>query len=215
MVNRKSIFALLWLVVLLIPGCDDDLENTVYNPTPVYYSLQDALEHREYAEELRLDNIGDSLSPEIGLLTHLFFLRIDDSEIRYLPDAITNLPQLGFLYLPNCKFQHIPPQICNSRRLHHLILDNNAIESIPDEFVQLKFLEGLYLNGNRLTEFRKEKFDSKYCLGLGLDSNRLTSFDFTRADLPKLNYLSLVGNPLPDSVKQRIREEFADAILHL
>ncbi len=197
--------------VLLHTGCDDDHGTTVDAPETAFYSLQDALNHREFAEELRIHRMGDSLSPAIGLLTKLFFLGIYDSDIRYLPDEITNL-HIGFLWLPDCKFQHIPPQICALRGLGYLILDGNEIETIPDEFKNLKYIEGLSLQNNRLESFPRELFVTDHCGLLELDSNRLTAFDFSRADLPEINYLSLVGNPLPDSVKQRLKKEFGDKV---
>ncbi|MBE0642561.1 MAG: leucine-rich repeat domain-containing protein [Bacteroidetes bacterium] len=214
MIRRiNKIYWICIIISMLNTACDDNNRTTVDPPSVVFYSLQDALDHSEDALELRLRNIGDSLAPEIGLLPHLYFLRIDDSDIRYLPDEITALrPQLQFLYMPNCQFDHIPPQICTLSGLSHLILDGNTIESLPEEFVQLKQIDGLSLVGNRLREFTRESFASKDCLLLALDSNRLTSFDFTRADLPRVNTLSLVGNPLPDSVKQRLKEEFGSVV---
>ena len=205
-----------WLIavawVLLCTACEGDHGTTVDAPQKSFYSLHDALIHREDAEELRLhDGVGDSLSPAIGLLENLTFLGIYDADLQYLPDEIANL-RIGFLWLPRCKFQHIPPQICRLNGLHHLILDGNAIESIPEEFVQLKYMTGLYLIGNKLTEFPRTRFSGEYCMGLALDSNRLTSFDFTRADLPNINYLSLVGNPLPDSVKAKLKAEFGTKV---
>ncbi|MDX9760322.1 MAG: hypothetical protein RBU27_14280 [Bacteroidota bacterium] len=201
------------LSVLLIAACEGDHGTTVDRPRTSFDSLDDALNHREDAQELRLhDSVGDSLSPAIGLLEHLSFLGIYDADIQYLPDEISHL-HLGFLWLPGCKFRHIPPQICSLTGLGYLILDGNAIETIPEEFVQLKYLSSLSLNGNALTEFPRARFASgASCMLLELDSNGLTSFDFTRADLPRINYLSLVGNPLPDSVKQKLHAEFGTKV---
>jgi hypothetical protein len=210
--KRIQIILLIAVVcVLLHTGCDDDHGTTVDAPEIVFYSLQDALNHRENAEELRIHRMGDSLSPAIGLLTKVFFLGIYDSDLRYLPDEITNL-HIGFLWLPNCRFQHIPPQICAFRGLGYLILDGNEIETIPNEFKNLKYISTLSLQNNKLESFPRELFVTDHCRLLQLDSNRLTTFDFTRADLPEINYLSLVGNPLPDSVKQRLKKEFGDKV---
>jgi Leucine-rich repeat (LRR) protein len=204
-------WVVLGICVLLSTACEGDHGTTVDAPQTNFSSLQDALNHRETARELRIHRIGDSLAPEIGLLTKLIFLGVYNADIQYLPDEISDL-HIGFLWLPNCKFQHIPPQICALSHLGYLILDDNEIESIPEEFAQLKYIDGLSLKRNRLTEFPKEFFGSKNCGLLYLDSNRLTSFDFTRADMPKINHLSLIGNPLPDSVKQRLKAEFGDKV---
>lgn len=210
--NRILRILLIATVFVLLPtGCDDDHGTTPDTPKTVFYSFLDAMNHRENVEELRIDHIGDSLSSAIGLFPKLFFLGVYDSDIRYLPDEITNL-RIGFLWLPDCKFQHIPPQICALRGLGYLILDGNEIETIPNEFKNLKYIEGLSLQNNKLESFPRELFVADHCGLLELDSNRLTTFDFSRADLPEINYLSLVGNPLPDSVKQRLKKEFGNKV---
>jgi Leucine-rich repeat (LRR) protein len=214
MPSMKRILIILQIAVvcvLLPTGCDDDHGTTVDAPKTVFYSFLDAMNHQENVEELRLSGIGDSLSPAIGLFPKLFFLGVYDSDIRYLPDEITNL-RIMFLWLPNCKFQHIPPQICALHGLGYLIFDGNEIETIPNEFNDLKYISTLSLQNNKLESFPRELFVTDHCRLLQLDSNRLTTFDFSRADLPEINYLSLVGNPLPDSVKQRLKKEFGDKV---
>ncbi|MFZ1731642.1 MAG: hypothetical protein WBQ23_04255 [Bacteroidota bacterium] len=196
-------------IFILSAGCE-----TSHNPEhPTHqrtlYSLEDALDNPEYAVTLFLDNIGDSLSPEIGNLPVLSNVYISNSEIAYLPDEFANRRFLLACWIRNCRFQHIPPQLLNLDILTTLNLDRNEIEEIPTGFGRQVALRYLSLCNNKISKIERSALNLKNCESIRLDSNRLVDFNFNMSDFPQLQELTLTGNLLSDSEKSKLRLEFA------
>jgi hypothetical protein len=67
----------LWMVgsgllvaALFLISCSDDVNNPPFTPPKTYYSIEEALKEPEKVKTMFLVEIGDSLSPAIGKLTH-------------------------------------------------------------------------------------------------------------------------------------------------
>ncbi len=103
---------------------------------------------------LAFNNLDGIIPPEIGDLTELTSLDLDNNQLGdTIPAEIGNLIQLTSLYLNNNQLTgSIPPAIGNLTSLTHLILDNNALDgSIPEEIGNLIEVKQCYLDGNELT----------------------------------------------------------------
>lgn len=207
--NTKLDLGVIFLLAsILLLGCE-----TSHHPEPLttrttYHSLEDALNNPDFAETLFLNDIGDSLSPDIGNLPVLSHLYISNSDIEYLPEELVNRDFMLTIWIRNCRLWHIPRQLLELDILSGLNLNGNDIEDIPAGFNRQTELEYLSLRSNRISRIERSSLNLKKCLSLRLDSNRLVDFDFTMSDFPNLMELTLSGNMLSDSVKSQIRQEF-------
>ena len=96
---------------------------------------------------------GD-LPPELGNLTHLRWLSLQENQLTgVIPAELGNLAQLSDLTLRfNQLSGQIPPELGNLSSLRSLFLDNNQLTGqIPPELGKLHNLEKLWLHGNQLS----------------------------------------------------------------
>jgi Leucine-rich repeat (LRR) protein len=208
-ISRMRLFIPVIAFICCISNCSDDPETTPIEPAKLYESLDEALKEPSRVKKLSLNDIGDSLSPEIGKLVNLESLLIEHSSIKYLPDSFVNLVRLSALYIRDCGFESIPKQLFGLKNLRSLSITMCNIESIPPELASLQNLWVFSLRANRLKEFPRGRVQTRDLSMLSLESNLLTTFDYTKEDFPLLTYLSLSYNPLPDSLKKRLRQEFS------
>lgn len=115
------------------------------------------------------------LPPEIGLLTNLRLLDLEDNLLQSLPPEIGNLKKLEILYLANNELESLPPQIGNLSQLHTLGLSGNRLAQLPASIGKLRRLEIL-----------------------NLQSNNFTVLPTQLNKLPKLKYLFLGGNSIEE-----------------
>jgi len=189
-------------------SCSDDVNNPPFEPPKTYYSLEEALEEPELVTSLFLEDIGDSLSPMIGTLSQLTDLRIGKSNIRFLPEEITNLMILRTLSLFDCGFEHIPDHIMQIPNLSSLYVTGCQIQDIPQKFGELDNIQWITFRDNMISNIPRGVLCTREIMGLSLDANRLSEFNFTIEDFPKLKFLSLEDNMFSDSVRASIIEEF-------
>ncbi len=207
--TRMRLFVLVIAFTCCIHNCGEGPESTPIEPVKLYESLDEALKEPSQVKNLSLNVIGDSLSPEIGKLVNLEYLYIEHSNIKYLPDSFMNLVRLSDLYINDCGFESIPKQLFGLENLRSLSITKCNIESIPPELGSLQKLYVFSLRANRLIEFTRGRLQTRNLGVLSLESNLLTTFDYTKDDFPSLHYLSLSYNPLPDSLKKWLGQEFS------
>lgn len=160
------------LLLFWLAACEDEVKDTT-NPYRPYYTLEEALKDSTTAEYLTLKNIGDSLSPAVGKLRKLRSLWVTDSEIRFLPDEISNLRELADVLLESNDFGSIPPQLFKLPRLHQLFLARNKIMEVPEDIADTQTLVILNLNSNHFTSFPARKINLGSVRSLYLDSNQI------------------------------------------
>ncbi|MCK4934606.1 MAG: leucine-rich repeat domain-containing protein [Simkaniaceae bacterium] len=129
-------------------------------------------------ERLQLDGnylrsfpVGD-----IGQLSSLKSLSLNNNLFSELPEGVSALVQLDTLSLSNNCFETFPPSICNLTKLRFIDFKDNQLTSIPPDITKLKELQTLILTNNQLDMLPRGILPSKY--------------GSTKA-------LSLSGNPLP------------------
>ncbi|KAF6158583.1 hypothetical protein GIB67_040097 [Kingdonia uniflora] len=162
------------------------------------------------------DNRPWEIPREIGLLTHLVFLAIDQNKLfGFIPSTVGNLTKLHDLGLENNQlFGSIPPEIGNLASLSTLSLQrNNLSGTIPTSLGNLSDLTTLYLFENQLSgSIPPEIGNLKSLVHLHLAINILTGFiPVSLGQLPKeigslseLDRLDISSNnlsrPLPKEV---------------
>lgn len=106
---------------------------------------------------LNLDNNQlTGLPPEIGNLTNLTSLNLSSNQITSLPPEIGSLTNLTNLNLSINKLTTLPPEIGNLTNLINLNLSNNPLISLPTEILQLKQLIKLNLHSYFGGEFSNQ-----------------------------------------------------------
>jgi Leucine-rich repeat (LRR) protein len=144
---------------------------------------------------LRLDDnyrIMDTIPPDIGKLTELIVLSIDDSRIKYLPAEIGNLTKLQKLYLSQNKIRVLPSTIGNLTELRHLSLsDEIELRSLPPEIKLLTKLEYLDIESENLKSLPKEIVSLIYLKYFRIEASLLTNLSFDIGKLSNLEKLEI------------------------
>lgn len=134
---------------------------------------------------------------EIGLLTELRILTINDNDLTYLPKEILNCTKLTKLEIKNNNLLSIPSDIGKLSHLKVLDLRNNKLKELPPEIGKLKLLSKLQLWGNELISLPSEIGKLSSLRELYLRGNRLTGLPLSITKL-KLTYLDMLENQLCD-----------------
>jgi Leucine-rich repeat (LRR) protein len=124
------------------------------------------------------------LPPEIGGLTNLRHLDVNEMQLTELPPEIGKLTKLNGLYVGRNQLTELPAEIGNLTSLTELYLRDNQLTELPPEIGKLTKLNGLYVGRNQLTELPVEIGNLTKLKGLWLLGNSITD-----ADLEHLNPL--------------------------
>lgn len=145
-------------------------------------------------ELLILDQVGlASLPAETGTLKKLRVLQLRNNYISRLPPEIGQCESLEILDLSFNQLAEIPPEIGRLSRLRELHLGSNALKNIPPEIGKLQNLEYLDLgsyDAGRVFPETAERFD--------LVQNRLTDLPPEIGSLRNLHHLDISFNRFPD-----------------
>lgn len=121
---------------------------------------------------LRSNKKLKKLSNEIGNLTNLKTLHLDNNNLTEIPESIGNLIDLKYLILNNNNLIKIPESIGNLKNLNTLHLTNNNLYEIPDAIGNLKNLFKLNLSENKIENLpRSIRIFSKSPCRIYLDRN--------------------------------------------
>jgi hypothetical protein len=140
------------------------------------------------------------LLPEIGNLTELQVLTINDGELSNIPIEIFSCTKLIRLELKNNNLSSIPVGLSMLPGLTELDLRNNELEKLPLDIVKLKSILKIQLWGNNLVLLPSDIGDIITLKELYLKHNRLTKLPNTITKL-KLTYLDISFNYLQKSTR--------------
>lgn len=152
----RSLFAL--ILCLLLATAIAAQEET---QTPYEIALHRIEEARVTgATILGLSGLGlTDLPPEIGSLSNLELLFLNDNLLNSLPPEIGNLSNLQLLVLNNNQLSSVPHEFSRLENLQELHLSNNRFSSLPLEIVNLPYLGWLFIDGNPLDAIPQEVID--------------------------------------------------------
>jgi Leucine-rich repeat (LRR) protein len=123
---------------------------------------------------LNLSGVGLTyLPPEIGQLSKLQWLMLDQNQLTSLPTEIGQLSRLQALYLNQNQLTSLPAEIGQLSQLQTLDLNQNQLTSFPAEIGHLSQLHWLYLNQNQLINLPAEIGQLSQLQGLQLNQNQL------------------------------------------
>nr|NGY95112.1 hypothetical protein [Neochlamydia sp. AcF84] len=154
---------------------------------------------KEYYAHLNYLNLNSlsfiCLPPEIGQLSQLRQLYLQDNQLTTLPAAIGQLSQLQRLYLYNNYLNTLPENIGQLSQLKELFLSNNRLSALPESIGQLCQLQYLFLSTNQLRALPKSSGQLSQLRLLYLDNNQLTSLPKVIGQFSQLQQLNLSNNP--------------------
>jgi len=166
-----------------------DINNVaVYNNEGRLISLN--LNNREVGKEgIKI------LNPQIGLLTELKQLFLNDNDLTSLPSQLGELTKLEKLEIRNNSLISFPASIGKCISLKSIDIRSNQLEELPPEIGELKQLETLQLWGNKFTSLPQEIADCVSLKELYLRGNRLNTLPLSITKF-KLKYIDVQDNYL-------------------
>lgn len=138
------------------------------------------------------------LPPEIGELTCVEKLFLQDIALKVLPPEIGLLTNLSVLILSGNYLETLPPEIGLLTNLRVLIVKRNQLSYLPPEIGQLKCLQELDLGENKLTSLPQTIGQLAELRKFHINNNQLTSIPREIGCLVKLEELNAAGNSLTD-----------------
>jgi internalin A len=137
-----------------------------------------------------------ALPPEIGRLSFLTVLDLDDNRLATLPAELGRLAGLTTLHLSTNQLTRLPPEIGQLAALKMLRVDNNQLTTLPPDIGQLSALTTLSLNHNKLTTLPPEIGRLTHLAALMLNHNSLTTLPPEIGQLTALTVVLCTRNRL-------------------
>jgi len=164
---------------------------------------------------LKLSGLSLSQLPtEIGLLTNLRVLLLNNNQLSELPTDIGRLSNLRRLYLDQNQLSELPAEIGRLSSLQELGLSNNQLSQLPAQLWQLTSLQKFYLDQNQLRELPAEIGQLTNLRRLDLDQNQLSHLPSDLWQLVRLETLYL-NNNLLDEISPEIGQLTSLRVLYL
>lgn len=142
-----------------------------------------------------------TLTSEIGKLTELSKLTLNDNDLTRIPKELFNCTKLEILELKNNNIESIPDGISKLAHLKELDLRNNELKQLPAEIGKLKSIAKLQLWGNNLTTLPPQIGNLSKLKELYLMENHIKNLPESITKL-KLTYLDFFYNYLDNPSKK-------------
>lgn len=133
-------------------------------------------------------------------------LRLAHQGLTELPNKIMEFPNLETLTLLDNKLTNLPDWFPQNSSIVTLELSGNQFQSFPPQLTKMGNLEELYIARNSIEELPSSIGNIKLLQALDLGHNKLRDVPDNISELGTLRYLNLRGNPLPPSVREKIRK---------
>ena len=156
----------------------------------------------------------EELPPEIGQLTNLTSLKLNDNHLTTLPESIGRLTNLTSLDLSANQLTTLPDSIGQLTNLTSLDLGDNQLTTLPESIGQLTKLTFLDLYRIRLTTLPESIGQLTKLTELNLSANHLATLPESIGQLINLRVLKLGFNQLTTLPKSSIKLTNLNA-LHL
>lgn len=153
--------------------------------------------------------------PRITSLPALTILNLSHNDIAYLPEEIGILSNLEELILDDNHLTALSKSLFQLKKITRLCISNNQLDELPARIYELRSLQFLGLTNNNLRGLPKEIGQLPRLLTLALNGNPLCELPYSLCQLEKLSCLNLAAVPALRHMgqlfygKKKIREAFA------
>jgi Leucine-rich repeat (LRR) protein len=207
-----SAFSLSVSLAFLLVGCSRSSSDEPLRVT----TMQAAMAAPDQVEELDLYYRRlSSFPPEILQLRNLKRLTLRTCRIGELPATIVSLTGLTTLDMGETSLTHLTPGVGSLTNLSRLWLNDNALASLPGELGSLQHLEYLNCDRNQLSRLPEQTGSLRALKWLRLNNNQLHAMPDDLSGLAQnLKTLYLMGNPIPDEERTRIRKALPNCTVY-
>lgn len=154
------------------------------NSIPVDVMQQKQLTHLQVIHLTNLpENIGD--------LSNLIELNLEDNTLNEIPNSIGKLHKLEIFRCGKNNLDSIPNELCNLINLRELSFSENNLAEIPQQIGNLKNIEYLDLSENHIYELPSSIANLSLLTQLDLHSNYFSKIPIEIGSLYNLNVLNL------------------------
>jgi len=133
-----------------------------------------------------------------GICGGLETLKINDNQLRDLPNSMSLLTCLRILEVKNNYLRKLPEGLGELCSLNSLRLSSNELQELPLSMSKLQKMVELVLTANQLTKLDPWVGDLKSLRQLFLGNNRLTALPYKLGYCTELTELQMYNNPLED-----------------
>jgi len=191
--SLNRLLAVMMLALVAAPVAAQDFSGEeAWMSTPVYRSLEEALQHPDSVYKLDLHR----------------------KRYTSFPKDILRLPNLRILNLSRNRIAVIPPEIAELKKLNELDLSHNKLTQVPPALGSLTQLIVLNLNRNKITSLPPEMGDLVNLQTLEMWDNELDTVPDEFSNLKKLRKLELRGILFSDAQQERIRSLLPQARIY-
>lgn len=165
--------------------------------------LPKGIERMTELETLNLAENRLTQLPDLGKLTKLRNLIVNNNQLKELPNDIGKALKLRILNVENNQLAELPSGLVNAVELEMAFLADNNLIRLPAEFSKCKKLKELNARGNKLTELPKNIGSWVSLQNLQLNNNELTELPNSIGQLKRLRALDVSHNPfskLPETL---------------
>jgi Leucine-rich repeat (LRR) protein len=135
-----------------------------------------------------------AITSEIGVISELTSLYLNDNLLDSLPAEIWDLDKLITLDLSNNKLLIIDQRISHLQNLHFLGLNDNALITLPSGLFTLEVLDILLVSRNYLDTLPEDLANLVFLKYLNASDNQLRTMPLGMAAMNQLDSLDLRGN---------------------
>ena len=133
----KQIFLSFTFIFLLVGLKGQTPDRDSWQSTPLYTSLEEALQSPENTYRLKLRIKADSLPEALFQLTNLRELTVARCKLSVLNERIGELKNLRYLNVSGNKLVRLPESIGELTSLQTLVISRNLIEALPNTIAEL------------------------------------------------------------------------------
>jgi len=206
------VFSLSVSLAFLLVGCSRSSSDEPLRVT----TLQAAMATPDQVEELDLYYRRlSSFPPQILRLRNLKRLTLRTCRVGELPITIASLTGLTALDMGETSLTNLTPGVGSLTNLSRLWLNDNALASLPGELGALQHLEYLNCDRNQLSRLPEQTGSLRALKWLRLNNNQLHAMPDDLSGLAQnLKTLYLMGNPIPDEERTRIRKALPNCTVY-
>ena len=158
--------------------------------------LPTSIRHLSNLKILDIDRGTLSVPEELGELTTLETLVLENVKLEEFPESLLNLTNLQVLNLRRNEIYSVPEEIGTLSNLEALRLESNNLSRLPSSVVNLSNLSLLNLSSNNYSEYPSEINAITTLTSLDLSGNDIKEVPAGIGNLTNLVYLKISGNPI-------------------